>query len=173
MTPTSYPTRPEELPRSKWRRQAWTRRLLLALFAIPVIGSLFGIVGLRHADVASSAQGYNLRVRYPEISRPGIASALDIYVTDPDGFDAPVTLSISHEYFTLFDLNGIYPAPSSETVADDRVVWEFEPPEGPRFRVHVDWRVQPSVHRGTAAEVELEVGGTYITEVAFDTRLAP
>ena len=169
----NYATRPDGAPISTWRREAWIRRGLVALFCVPIIGALFGFVGLRHADVEADAGGYHLRVRYPEVSRAGIASHLDIYVTHPGGFDSPITLNITHEYFTLFDLNGIYPAPSSETVTDGMVVWEFEPPKGDVFRVHVDWRVQPSVHTGTSGQVGLEVGRTFITAVSFDTRLAP
>ena len=137
------------------------------------MGAAFGLVGLREADAVSRNTGYELRVRYPELSRAGISSPLDVYVKHAQGFDGPVTLRISHEYFTLFDLNGIYPAPSEETVQDGMVVWEFPPPEGNVFRVHVDWRVEPAVHRGAAATVALDVGDTFITDVAFDTRLAP
>ena len=158
---------------SEWRRGAWARRFLVVLFAIPIIGSFFGLVGLRQAEIRSEASDYELTVGYPELSRPGIASPFDIYVHHPGGFDSPVTLRISHEYFTLFDLNGIFPAPSSEVVEDDMVVWEFDKPEGETFRVHVDWRIQPSLQHGSAARVELEIDGEIITDVSFDTRLAP
>lgn len=168
-----YATRPGERPLATWRRMAWGRRALVALFAVPIVAAALGLLGLRHAEVESEAAGYQLRVRYPSMSRAGIASALDIYVTHEGGFGAPVTLRINHDYFTLFDLNGIYPSPSSENVDDGLVVWEFERPEGNVFRVHVDWRVQPSVHRGTSGHVELAVDDDFITEVDFDTRLAP
>lgn len=152
---------------------AWGRRALVTLFAIPVIGAAFGLVGLRDAEVSSEALGYELNVRYAELSRAGIASPLDIYVTSDSQFDSPITLKITQEYFTLFDLNGIYPAPATEYMEGDKVVWEFDPPPGDTFRVHVDWRVQPSVHRGTAATVELEIDKAFVTDVSFDTRLAP
>ncbi len=170
----TYSTRPRDVAVSEWRRGAWARRFLVVLFAIPIVGALFGLVGLRVAETRSEAAGYELTVEYSELSRAGIASPLDIYVHHAGGFDSPMTLRISHEYFTLFDLNGIFPAPSSEVVEDGMVVWEFDPPkEGETFRVHVDWRVQPSVHRGSAARVELEIDGDVITDVRFDTRLAP
>ncbi len=169
----SYPTRPRALPIEFWRRHAWGRRFLVSLFAIPIIGAAFGLVGLRHAEVTSEAAGYVLNVRYPELSRAGISSPLDIYVTHPGGFDSPLTFEIAHDYFTLFDLNGIFPAPSAEKVADGKIVWEFDPPEGDTFRVHVDWRVEPAVHRGTGGSVALLIEDELITDVTFDTRLAP
>lgn len=169
----SYPTRPPSVTLKTWRRTAWARRFLVLLFAVAVVGAAAGLVGLRHADVRSEAAGYEMRVRYPEISRAGISSPLDVYVRHAGGFDAPIVIKTSHEYFTLFDLNGIYPAPSAENSADGMVVWEFDPPEGDEFRVHVDWRVEPSVHRGTAGRIELEIDDVPITGVSFDTRLAP
>ncbi|MFN2390117.1 MAG: hypothetical protein ABR575_11010 [Actinomycetota bacterium] len=169
----SYSTRPSILPLRFWHRTAWARRIVVLLFAFVIVGALFGLVGLRHSDVSSESAGYGLRVRYPELSRAGLASPFDIYVRHEGGFDSPITLKISHEYFTLFDLNGVYPAPSAEAVDGGMLVWEFDPPEGDVFRVHVDWRVQPSVHRGTPGTVELEIDGAPITAVSFDTRLAP
>jgi hypothetical protein len=136
-------------------------------------GATLGLVGIRHADVRSEAAGYELRVRYPATSRAGISSPLDMFVRHAGGFDEPIILKISHDYFTLFDLNGIFPAPSAENVEGDMVVWEFDPPDGEMFRVHLDWRIDPSVHRGTEGRVELEIGDEPITEVAFNTRLAP
>lgn len=169
----SYPTRPRSLPLQTWQRLAWGRRFLVLLFAIPVIGALVGLVGLRTADVTSESAGYELRVHYAEVARAGIASPLDIYVHHEGGFDSPIRLNITHDYFALFDLNGVYPAPSAEFVEGDKLVWEFDPPEGDELRVHVDWRVQPSRHRGTAAAVELQIDEALITDVRFNTRLAP
>lgn len=170
---SSFPTKPDEVPLRTWRRAAWARRALVVLFCIPVVGSFFGLVGLTHADVRSNASGYELRARYPEISRAGIASPLDIFVHSEDGFDSPITLKITHEYYRLFDLNGIYPAPSAETVDGDLLVWEFDPPMEDSFQLHMDWRVQPSVHDGKAATVELYVDDLFIADVSFDTRIAP
>ncbi len=121
----SYPTRPDPIAKGRLRRTAWTRRFAVFLFALPILGAALGVFGLRHADARAEASGYELRVRYPEISRAGIASPLDVYVFHDDGFDDPVTLEITHEDFTLFHLNAIYPAPSSETVSGDKLVWEF------------------------------------------------
>lgn len=169
----SYPTRPRAVPMSNWRRGAWIRRVTLVLFAAPIVGALFGLVGLRHADVRSDAAGYELRVRYPEVSRAGIASPFDIYVRSRAGFDSPITLKITHDYFTLFDLNGIFPEPSAATVEGDMVVWEFDRPNGNVLRVHVDWRVQPSVHRGSEAQAQLVIDDQLITDVDFVTTLRP
>lgn len=169
----SYPTRPEEFPLRHWNRAAWIQRLLILLFAVPIVGALFGLVGLREADISSSAAGYKLDVHYSELSRAGLASPFDMRVHHEGGFDSPITLRINHEYMTLFDLNGIYPAPASESVDGEMVVWEFDPPQGDVLRVQVDWRVQPSVHSGTPGRVELVVDGGPITSVSFDTRVTP
>lgn len=147
--------------------------MILVLFAVPVVGALFGLVGVTHAEVRSEAAGYELRVRYPDVSRAGLASPLDIFVRYPAGFDSPITLKITHDYFTLFDLNGIFPEPSATTVDGDMVVWEFDPPNGNVLRVHVDWRIQPSVHRGSEAHAELVIDDQPITDVEFVTTLRP
>ena len=170
---TDRSTRPRQEALVKWRRRAWGRRILVVLFALPVLGGAVGLLGLREGEARASAGGYELRVKFAEMSRAGIATPFDIYVEHADGFDSPVTLKINHEYFTLFDLNGIFPAPSTELVDEGMVVWEFDPPEGDTFRVHVDWRVQPSVHVGTSGRVELFIDDTFITQVTFDTRLVP
>ena len=70
--------------------------------------------GVSSAVVEVSSAGRTLRVRYPEVTRPALASPFDITVVDPDGFDEPVRLRLNRDFFQLWDENGWYPEPSSE-----------------------------------------------------------
>ncbi|MGH2686150.1 MAG: hypothetical protein ACRDJP_11850, partial [Actinomycetota bacterium] len=121
----------------RWRRFHYvvTTAVLLALAVAVVVDAFAPVFGV-DAEVVEdrTADGALLRVEYPEVTRPALASPFSIEVTDPDGFTAPIEIAVSRPFIEIWDENGFYPTPSSETGDDSWVVWEFEPPDGAIFR---------------------------------------
>ena len=46
----------------------------LAVLGIVVLAGRLNLLGVRHAAVSSSAEGYRLTVEYASVTRPGLAS---------------------------------------------------------------------------------------------------
>ena len=76
-------------------------------------------------------------------------------------------------YLAMWDVNGIVPAPSSEVVDGNRVLWEFEPPAGSTLTVVYDGRIEPSRQTSQHGVVELLDGDTVVASVEFTTRVMP
>jgi hypothetical protein len=170
---TSYPTRPKDLPLAVWERGAWGRRAAMLVLAGVVIAGALGFLGFKAGTVTDSGGGYTLTITYPDVSRAGISSPWEALVESPDGFDGPITLATSREFFTLFDLNGIFPDPASATYEEDMVLWEFDPPDGTVLRVHFDARVEPAVHRGERVSTQLIVDNAVVADVTYEITLMP
>lgn len=159
------------------------RRLLygattLALTAVIALGVGDGLgwwhaYGVASTTVAASGGGYELEVRYGEVSRPALATPFDITVRSPGGFDQPVVLAIAADYLAMWDVNGIVPAPSSEGVRGELVEWEFDPPDGTELTVAYDGRIEPAVQSGRDGTVALVVDDEVVAQVAFRTRVMP
>src|SRR3954466_4581844 len=98
-------TRPKELPLSSWKRSAWARRVTVSCFILLIGAAAFGFLGLRMSWATASGSGYDLRVQYPRIARPGISAPILYEVRHPGGFDGPIKIATSLEYLTIFDNN--------------------------------------------------------------------
>lgn len=156
------------------RRARWLRRSFLALvFAFLAVGAL-GLLGVRTETKTVTAEGYELEVEYGSISRPGLATPWSVKVTHEGGFDGPVKLATTAEYFDLFDENGLDPEPSSSTTSGDLLVWEFEPPEGNVLSVSFDARIEPAVQlKSVKAKTVLIIEEERVTELEFKTLVLP
>lgn len=149
-------TRPDEAPIERVRRARTLRRLGVTLLVALLLVGISGFAGVREGEVSASGGGYDLTVRYPRVTRPGLAVPLSILVRHDGGFDGPITVAITDELFTIFDENGVSPAPDAETSDGGRIIWEFEPPdEGSVFEVLIDTRTGPNVQRGMQATTAL------------------
>lgn len=159
------------------------RRRLYGLTTITLVAVLgLGLVdavgwwhayGVSSATVSASAGSYGLEVRYGQVSRPALATPFEIVVTSDRGFDRPVVIAVDQRYLAMWDVNGIVPAPSSEVVDDDRVLWEFDPPEGSTLTVVYDGRIEPSRQTSQRGSVALLDGDTVVASVEFTTRVMP
>lgn len=123
---------------------------------------------------AVSASGAVLRVRYPNVTRPALASPFEIEVRSPRGFDDDVEIAIALDYLELWDLNGVYPAPADERSDGDRVIWTFDAPDGDVLAISIDARIEPGAQletrRGTVALLE---DGEPAASVGFSTSVRP
>lgn len=146
---------------------------LLMLLAVIDALSLADTYGIDTAHARASGGGYDLDVRYSTVSRGALATPFEIHVRRPGGFDGPVTIAVSHEYMKLWDENGFYPTPSSETTMGPWLLWEFDRPEGDTLHFSYDGRIEPAAQRGRAGRVAVVEDATPVVEVSFRTRVLP
>jgi hypothetical protein len=135
---------------------------------------LFPVYGVDSRHAVARASGYELDVRYAAVSRPAVATPFDIEVRRPGGFDGPVTVAVSSDYLSIWDENGLDPAPAKETASPGLLVWEFDPPQGDALAVSFDARIEPAAQQGKRGTVAvLDAGGAPVVSVSFRTRLRP
>ena len=151
--------------------------LLFAVIASAAVDAVDGvdIWGVDDERItATAASGAELTVRYPTVTRPALASPFEIVVERPGGFDNDVEIAIDVDYVELWDLNGIYPSPADERSDGDRIIWTFDAPDGDRFLVSYDARIEPGaqLEERAGAVSFLEPGEPELT-VRFETKVRP
>lgn len=157
------------------RRSVFYRRVFAVAIAAFVIAGAANTFGVRHAEVAAEAEGYELTVKYGEASRPGLATLWEVEVRHRGGFDGPITLATTASYFGAFDENGLDPDPDKAYGEGERIIWEFEPPEGDVFSLSFDARIEPAQQLVTfpARTALLDEKGDEIVAVSYETRIWP
>ena len=172
-TPNSLPTIDIETDLRRVRRARSIRRVLMTVVAGLVIAGLSSFLGPRSSSVSGSGDGYQLTLRFPRITRPGLAIRWILQVRHPGGFAGPVTISTDRDYFDLFDFNSLDPVPSSQTVDGTRSVWQFDPPPGDLLTVAMDARTEPAQQLGKEAVTDLLVNGVAVVSLRYATRVMP
>jgi hypothetical protein len=126
------------------------------------------------ADTASATRGgYHLEVRYPAVTRPAIASPVDIRVERDGGFDGPIQIAVSWPWLEMWDENAWYPSPSTSYGDDEELVMEFDPPPGEELRVIYDARIQPAQQSGRDGSVSVLEDDVPVVTVQLRTRVMP
>ena len=166
--------------RSVIRRRRWLHRITIgvitAILALAVLDGLdvFGAYGVNTAEVRAEGDGVTLVVEYTSTTRPALASPFRVRVEQDGGFDGPITVAVSRPWIEIWDLNGVFPAPSSETGDDEWVEWEFDPPDGEIFEVFYDWRLEPARQETQDGVLELrDETGDVLATVEFTTTVRP
>lgn len=153
---------------------ATTTVLLTAVMVLAVADCRGPVLGVDTAVVTERLpDGVVLAVEYPEVTRPALASPFSIEVSRPGGFSAPIELAVSRSWIEAWDENGFYPTPSAETGDPEWVVYEFDPPDGERFRFFYDARLEPARQSGLTGAVELREAGDVVAAVEFETAVRP
>lgn len=152
-----------------------TTTAVLCLLAAAVVADGFApVFGVDSTTVdARTAEGVLLEVEHPRVTRPALASPFAVEVTDPDGFTEPIEIAVSRSFIEVWDENGFYPTPSTETGDDRWVVWEFEPPDGTTFRFFYDARLEPARQTSFDGRVQLRDDGVPVAEVSFHVAVRP
>lgn len=145
----------------------------IAVLAVTDATKAVDTFGVSSDHVAAVGGGHELDVEYGTTSRPGLATPFAIEVRRPGGFDGPITVAVDHHYMQMWDENGFYPTPSSETTDGPWLLWEFDPPEGDVLRFTYDARIEPAVQQGRDGRVAVMEGGVPVVEVDFHTRVLP
>jgi hypothetical protein len=160
------------------RLSSWiTFALLFAVIGSAVIDG-FDVVDIWGVDEktvsATSESDTELRVRYPTVTRPALATPFEIEVERAGGFENDIELAIDLHYLELWDLNGVYPSPSEERSDGDRIIWTFTPPDGDVLAVSIDARIEPGaqLERRHGSVTLLESGEPELP-VRFVTKVRP
>ena len=159
------------------RFTSWVTALMLAA----VIGSavvdgfdLVDVWGVDDATVTSTgADGTVLTVRYPTVTRPALASPFEIVVERPGGFDDQLEIEVDNRFLQLWDLNGIFPSPAEERSGGDTTIWVFDPPDGERFTVFYEARIEPAMQSERVRATVSLLDPSETLRVRFETRVRP
>jgi hypothetical protein len=151
--------------------------VLAVLLALALVDGL-DLVDVYGVDVttarAEGPSGQVLEVDHTAVTRAALASPFRIRVTDPNGFDAPITIAVSRPWIEIWDENGMYPTPSAETADGRWVIWEFDPPDGDTFEFFYDARLEPARQSSQDGAVELrDADGATLARVTFSTTVRP
>ena len=149
-----------------------TLTVILALGVMDVLGWV-GVYGVTSARVDSRAVATRSSVEYPAVTRPALASPFEISVERPGGFDRPITLAVTRDDLKIWDENGLFPAPSSETVRGEWVEWEFDPPDVEVLTVYYDARIEPAAESGQGEAVAVVDDGEQVVAVEFYMEVRP
>jgi hypothetical protein len=167
-------TEPHESPERATRVDVAYRRALIAFSATVLLAALLGLMGVKQAEAAASASGYELTVRHASVSRPGLATPFDVTVGRDQPLPGEVVLEVSSNYLAAFDENGLDPQPTRSFSDGERERWLFEVPAGERrLTVSFDARLEPSVQWTRTATVRLLVEGEEVTVVDLRTWVMP
>lgn len=166
-------TRPDAEPVDRLRAHRTARRVGLALLGLVVLLGLANVLGLRTRTATASDAGVEMVVTYAQVTRSGLATPWQVDIRSRDGFDGPVTITTSADYFERFDFNQWYPEASSTTVRGELLVLTFERPEGDGLRVRFDGRASPTFGLGSAATTALDTEGLPPLSVAYRTVVMP
>jgi hypothetical protein len=149
------------------------RRVAMAALTLFVAAGLVGVFGVRTSTVSGSSGGYELTVDYPRVARAGLDTLWRVTVRHEGGFDGPITLATSADWFDIFETQGFYPGPSDETADAGRVIQTFTEPAGDTFVLTFDAYVQPASQQGRTARTAVVVDGRDVVSVSWRTWLAP
>jgi hypothetical protein len=167
------PTAPSPVDLRLLRRARLLRRIGIGFLAAFVLCGAVGVFGIRTSTVSASGGGYRLTVDYPLADRPGQPASLVVTVQRSGGFPGSVDLSISQSYLNLLDMNDVEPSPSDSRSSGQDVVWTFSKPDDDTLRVTIDAAIQLNTHFGGPGVIRVLDHGAAVTEVHFNTWVAP
>jgi hypothetical protein len=155
----------------------WKRALrgsAIGLLVLVVAAGATGWLGVRSATVTDTGDGYALSVEYPLVARAGLDTPWSATVESETGFDGQVTVAVTTEWFSVFENQGLSPAPATEMSDATMTYFVLEPPPaGDTLTLTYDAYVQPAAQTGSAAEVWLIVDGRRVAAVDYRTWVLP
>lgn len=150
------------------------RRGVLAVLVLVVLAGAAGLLGVRTATATTDAEGWSMRLEYPQVARAGLDTTWRVSVRHPGGFGGePIVLAVSARYFDIFETQAFHPEPSA-TTSDGRMIFlSFDPPAGDRFAVDYDAYIQPASQLGRRAQLWLMDGPQPRLRLSYRTWLLP
>lgn len=155
------------------RRARTLRRIGISVLIVFLALGAFNVFGVRSDAVSATGGGYRLTVTYAAMTRAGLATPWSMEIQRAGGFDGPVTVATTSEYFDLFDENGLDPDPSSATDDGEWIIWEFEPPPGDTLAISLDARTGPAIQVGKEAQTAVLVDERPVVSVRYATGVMP
>jgi hypothetical protein len=166
-------TDPDSVTLRAQRRSRQGRRVLLAILTAIVVLGATSILGVHTSTRQASGGGYDLKVVYPAVTRPGLAIRWIVFVHRAGGFSGPIELATSVTYFNLFDFADIDPDPSKQTATPELSIWEFDPPPGETLKVTFDGRLEPARQHGSIATTSVLEDDVPVVSIRYQTRVMP
>ncbi|MGH2556793.1 MAG: hypothetical protein ACRDHO_13895 [Actinomycetota bacterium] len=155
------------------RRSRLGRRVLLMILAAFVLLGATSLLGPHTSTRQASGGGYDLKVVYPAVTRPGLAIRWIVFIHRTGGFSGPIQLATTATYFNLFDFADIDPDPSSQITSEELSIWEFDPPPGETLRVTLDARLEPARQHGSTATTSILEDDVPVVSIRYQTRVMP
>jgi hypothetical protein len=150
------------------------RRTYVAALTLFVLLGLFDVFGSRTGVASASGGGYRMTLDYPVQTRSGLPVEWRLVVTRPGGFDGPVRIGITLDYFNSFDFNNVSPTPVETSNRGALLIWSFPKPIGDSLVVLLDARTQPGLRSGPSATTAVVAeDGTPIVAVHYTTGVMP
>jgi hypothetical protein len=149
------------------------RRILLSVLALIVLLGASSLLGAHTSTREASGGGYDLKLVYPAVTRPGLAVRWVLFVHRAGGFTSPIQVATTNTYFNLFDFNNLDPMPSKSTTSDDVSIWEFDPPVGDTLRITMDARLEPARQHGSTATTSILQNDLPVVSIHYRTRVMP
>ena len=167
-------TTPDEPDIARLRRVRALRRAFIVVLVVFLLLGVLGVFGVRTGKARADGGGYQLEVTYPTVTRAGLAAPWSVTVHRPGGLPSSVTVATTSDYLDLFEESTPQPEPQSSTADGERVLWEFEVPEGnDTLEISVSGRVGPNIKwRVDAVTAVLEQDQPAV-EVGYHTRVLP
>lgn len=174
MSAAGTPTAPVRVTYRTQARNRLARRLYLAVVGAFLLLGLLNVFGSKTGTVSATANGYTLRVTFPEATRSSLPVLWRLTVTHPGGFAGPVRIAMPEAYFNLFDFNNFYPTPSGTLNEGGTLVMAFDPPAGDTLTVLLDARTQAGLRTGMATTTAvLDRSNRPLVSVRYSTRVVP
>jgi hypothetical protein len=151
----------------------WLARASLTALFLVVAAGASGLLGVHTSSKAASGGGYSITVDYPGTARAGLDALWQVRVVHPGGFEHDVTLTVSADYFAVFESQRFFPEPTDETRDGDTLYLTFARPPGDTLTVGYDAYIQPASQRGASATVSVLDEGRPAASVDFSTMLFP
>ncbi|GAA3540321.1 hypothetical protein [Aeromicrobium flavum] len=151
-------------PEQTRRARNWRRVGMAGLVAVVVLACL-GWLGPREATASGELEdGASVEVTYPQITRPGAASALTVSVEDVSG---PVTIELPALVLETLGVETISPAPATETATATSVRLTFDASPTGDFSVGLAGRMPTRSSVGAVTyPIRVGVAGAAPEEVA-------
>jgi hypothetical protein len=148
--------------------------VLVGLLTAVVAAGAAGLLGVHSTTSSGSGGGYEVSVEYAAVARAGLDVPWSVEVRRAGGFDGPVTLAVTADYFDIYEEQGLDPQPTAERSDGEYLYWTFDPPPaGDRFAVDFDAYIQPASQLGSSGEVSVLVGTERVATTEFSTWLVP
>ncbi|HEX2192857.1 MAG TPA: hypothetical protein VHH09_06645 [Acidimicrobiales bacterium] len=172
--PPSATAPPDADPRKVRFRRTLRRAIVLALAVFLLLG-LVGLLGPSTGETTASAEGWELSVTHPRVTRPGLSARLTIEIRRPGGFDLPVVLALESSYLDVFDESSVEPEPVEATADASRSLWTFAAPtSGDTLTVDVSGRVEAGLQlRRVSGRASILVADQPVVDLSWKTYLTP
>lgn len=151
------------------------RAVLVGLGAVVVAGAT-GVLGVHTSTRSVSQDGWRTTLRYPRLARAGLDVTWQVRVDAPEPFgpDVSLVVAVTGTYFELFETQGFFPEPESESRDATWRYLEFAPQEdSTELVVDFDTYVQPAAQVGRDAALRVLVDDVPVGELSWTTTLLP